>query len=131
MTILFTTQVAPPIPKVMPDIHAETEITTAETATVDEVAFSNTIAVKWYVTATIDDRIRFFEVAAAATTGKQPSYNIFADVGARVKIQPDVCIAQEHNVQTNNYTNKIVLSIINNETANIAVNVVRSIVIDN
>ena len=131
MTILLTTQIAPPIPRAMPGTLTESEVTTAETVIADEIVFSGMVAVKWYVTVVIEDKVRFFEVAATVTTGKQPSYNIFADVGSRVKIQPDVYVMQDYSEQTNTYTNKIVLSIINNDAANIAVNVVRSIVIDN
>lgn len=81
----------------------------------DAVPFATSVAAKWLVTVIQQDRIRFFEVNATCDTTHDPRYNLFGDVGDRIKVTPVI----------SKTPGLITLSIINNEASAVDINIAR------
>jgi len=112
MSIILTTQTPSPGGA---QYETTLQILSGDTTTVDAIAFSVTAAAKWFLTATVDDKIRFLEVSGVCHISKTPIQTIFGDVGDRIAVKP--ILSQTPTGLT--------LSIINNEAQTVSISVAR------
>lgn len=115
MSIILTTPV--PAPHI-PGVYSPNTLLPAGTTTqVDAVPLTIFQAAKWLVTVTDDtnERTRMFEVSAVYRVGKPPLHTMFGDVGDRIPVTVDV------NQTLTDFT----LSIINTDSSDLRVSVMR------
>lgn len=115
MAIVLTTPVpAPHIPGIY---NPGVSLPVGQTTPVDVIPLTVFQAAKWLITLTdtLNERTRMFEVSAVHRDGKPPLHTLFGDVGDRI---PAVVNVSE------TYTD-FILNIINNDTVELRVSVMR------